>query len=319
LKFAFGHPLTLKKQKPSFLEATRSPDFMRHILLISLLSFAGSAFAATRDISDFAEPSGKYLAVSKQLSVSEGDTLLVASGLNILFAPLTGITVSGGTFIVRGTKDMPVTLTSINDTSGTGTPFDWNGIEVASEGSVRLSFCYIGHATSGITAPDSQSVTLDQCIFSDNGQWALSIAGVIATVPDRKPFSYGSLPEVPGVGESVTLSRDSVAALPPVPVPLVDTSTPRRSSLKRSNIIFGAVGLVLAAGGGYCLYRGSQAKSEYNAYVPGNPSFEAATPSQRQDTFSDLRQESNLFTALGWAFVGLAAADGVFIVWRVAF
>lgn len=288
-------------------------------IFLALLTLPLLTLAATRDISDFAEPSGKYLVVSRQLSVSEGDTLFVASGLNILFAPLTGIIFSGGTFVVRGTKDMPVTLTSVNDTSGTGTPFDWNGIEVTSGGSVRLSFCYIGHATSGITAPDSQAVTLEQCIFSDNGQWALSVAGVIAAVPDLKPFSFGSPQKIPGVGESITPSLDSGSVSLPAPAPFLVDTVFRRPFMKRADIILCAVGLVLAAGGGYCLYRGSQAKSDYDSYVPGNPSFEAATPSQRQATFSDLRQESSLFTALGWTCIGLAAVDGVFIFWRVAF
>ena len=289
------------------------------VVFLALLVLPLFSFAATRDISDFAEPSGKYLVVSDHLSVPEGDTLLVASGLNILFAPLTGITVSGGAFVVRGTKYMPVTLTSINDTSGTGTPFDWNGIEITSGGSVRLSYCYIGHATSGITAPDSLSVTLNQCIFSNNGQWALSISGVIVTVPNLEPFSYGLPPEISRVGESSPPVLDSTSIPAPPVSPLTDTSIPRHSSLLKSNIIFGSVGLVLAAGGGYCLYRGFKAKSYYNSYVPGNPSFDSATPSQRQATFSDLRQDSNLFTSLGCACIGLAAAGGVVIVWRFVF
>jgi len=303
-----------------------NPPALRLTVSFLLLLFSLS-FPATRDISDLAVSSGKYLLVSEQLSVSEGDTLLVASGLNVLFAPLTGITVSGGTFIVNGTKDMPVYLTSLNDTSGAATPFDWNGIEISSGGSARLSFCYIAYASSGITAPDSAAVTIEQCIFSNNGQWHLNLAGNILPVPELQPYDYSvatrpPLPAPPssaqlsdtGVGES----QSSLSSLETLSHPSGPPSRRSRSKLVHT-IVFSTVGIALVGGGIYSLQRGYAAKGEYDAYLPGNAAFDAATPSQRDARFDHLRSEATRYRALGWLSIGFAAADAVFLTWRVAF
>ena len=269
------------------------------------------AFASTKSIIDFAKPAGKYLVVSKPIVISRGDTLTIQQGREVLFTNLSGITIaSGGALSAIGTKAQPIYFTSLLDTTGSAAAFDWNGIEIRKGGSARFAFCFVAFSTSGITAEDSAGIQLQDCIFSVNGQWNFSVSGIITQVPDLKPFSY--LPPIP---------KTQNISIPPV---LKDTSTGQPPATKHPrfrtrDLVLGGVGVALAVAGAVVLYKAHVYRSEYTAYVPGNPDFDAATPSARQSHFDDLRGKYNALSAIGGVCIGLAAVDGVFLAVTVRF
>ena len=277
-----------------------------------ILALAVVAFGSLKPITDYAQPAGKYLVVSKPILIASGDTLDVPQGREVLFTNLSGITVSsGGTLSAIGTKDQPIYFTSLLDTAGSASAFDWNGIEIKGGASARFSFCFVAFSTSGITAEDSTGIQLESCIFSVNGQWNFSVSGIITQVPDLQPFSY--LPKLP----PALAAAPSVPLAGPAPSPVA--SQERHRGIRSRDLVFGGVGVVLAVAGAAVLYKASTYRSDYNAYVPGNPAFDAAAPDVRQSRFDDLRGKYNAYSAIGWVCVGLAALDGAYLAITVRF
>jgi len=84
-------------------------------------------------------------------------------------------------------------------------------------------------------------------------------------------------------------------------------------------MVLGGVGVLLASAGTIALVKASGAKSAYNAYVPGDPGFDAATPAARQDRFDKLRSNYTAANAIGWACIGLLAADALYFTLTVRF
>jgi len=279
--------------------------------LTFILALTAISFASSKPITDYAKPAGKYLVVSKPILVASGDTLTVPQGREVLFTNLSGITVSsGGTLSAIGTKDQPIYFTSLLDTAGSASAFDWNGIEIKRGASARFSYCFVAFSTSGITAEDSTGIQLENCIFSVNGQWNFSVSGIITQVPDLQPFSY--LPQS---------HKQPVISIPPVSKDSSTTKTAAKkfTHFRSRDLVLSGVGVALAVAGAAVLYKASGYRSEYNAYVPGNPAFDAAAPETRQSHFDDLRGKYNGFSAIGWACIGLAAIDGVFLAITVRF
>ena len=278
---------------------------------VHILALAACAFASSKSITDYAKSAGKYLVVSKPILIAAGDTLTIPKGREVLFTNLSGITISSGAALSAiGTKDQPIYFTSLLDTTGSASAFDWNGIEIKNGASARFSYCFVAFSTSGITAEDSTGIQLENCIFSVNGQWNFSVSGIITQVPDLQPFSY--LPQS---------HKQPLISIPPVPK---DSGTVRPAAKKTAHfrtrdLVLGGVGVALAVAGAVVLSKASAYRSEYNAYVPGNPVFDAATPETRQSHFDGLRDKYNGFSAIGWACIGLAATDGVFLAITVRF
>lgn len=278
---------------------------MKHFLLV--LFFITCSSGSTKSFVEYAVSAGKYLIVSKSISVSSGDTLIVPEGSYVLFDSLCGITVYSGGFLSSiGTKKQPVYLTSILDSSGTASPYDWNGIDIEKGAFAHFAYSFIAYSTFGVTASDSFCVRLDSCIFSSNGQWHFSLSGVVSEVVSLHPFSY--------------LSRSNFVVSQPV---LVDTISSKsisipaapsgNRSLRARNFILGGVGVSLFAAGSASLYKAHRYHSKYNSYLPGNSSFDASTPSTRQKHFDKLRKKYKSFSAIGWSCIGLAAADCAFL------
>jgi hypothetical protein len=279
--------------------------------IILLFAFVTSSFCSTKLINDYASSVGKYLIVSKTIVIGSGDTLKVPQGREVLFTNLSGMTISsGGTLSAIGTKDQPIYFTSLLDTSNSASAFDWNGIDIKKGASAHFAYCLIAFSTTGLTSEDSTGVQLESCIFSVNGQWNFSMSGIITQVPDGKPFSF--LPQAP---------KQQIITITPVQK---DTIFPKVTAVKPSlnrtrNLVLGGVGVVLAAAGAASFYKSNSYRSEYNAYVPGNASFDAANPSTRQIHFNSLRNKYNTLSTFGWTCAGLAAVDVVFLIITIKF
>jgi hypothetical protein len=273
-----------------------------------VLAFAIFAFASSRSINDYAKPTGKYLVVSKPILIASGDTLIVPQGREVLFTNLSGITIlSGGAMSAIGTKGQPIYFTSLLDTAGSASAFDWNGIEIKSGAAAHFAYCFVAFSTSGITAEDSTGVQLENCIFSVNGQWNFSVSGIITPVPDLQPFSYRPLKPQ----GTLQVAPDTAAARLPV--------SPHKPRLRPRQLVLGGIGIVLIAAGSATLYQSGRYRSEYNAYVPGSTAFDAASPSARQNRFDDLRGKYGAFSAIGGVCIGLAAVDVLFLAITVRF
>jgi len=269
------------------------------IFLLSLFLFS-SLFALTRTIDQVAAHSGKYFIVSKPIDVKAGDTLLVPQGSEVLFGPLSGITLSGGSLLAPGIRTAPIFFTSTQDTNNSASAFDWNGIDVQHGSSLRLSFSCVAFSASGITAADSDAVFLDSCIFTSNGQWSLSMNGVTSQVEDKKPYSFSPPPGTP-------------LALPQPP------QDKKEGSGKLKNRVLIACGIAAAATGAFFLIQAHDAADTYNSYVPGNPAFDNSAPASRQANFNRYRNNYQFNMAIGWSFLGLAALDGGFIALKRRF
>jgi hypothetical protein len=278
------------------------------ILVFALVT---TSFSSTKLISDYANSVGKYFIVSKTILIGSGDTLKVPQGREVLFTNLSGITISsGGTLSAIGTKDQPIYFSSLLYTSNSASAFDWNGIDIKKGASAHFAYCLIAFSTTGITSEDSTGTQLESCIFSVNGQWNFSMSGIITQVPDGKPFSY--LPQAPKqqIVTIIPVQKDTI--LPKI-------STPKPALNRTRNLILGGVGVVLAAAGAASLYKSNSYHFEYNAYVPGNASFDAASPSTRQNHFNSLRDKYNTLSAVGWTCAGLAFIDVTFLVITIKF
>lgn len=272
------------------------------ILILSLITIS---FSTTKPISDYATLAGKYYVISKPILIGSSDTLIVPQGREVLFSNLSGITISsGGTLSAIGTKDQPIYFTSLLDTANSASAFDWNGIDIKKGASAHFAYCLVAFSTSGITSEDSTGVQLENCIFSVNGQWNFSISGIISQVSDGQPFSFSSQSAKVINTPVVPLQKDSITT---------HAKTSKHSHIRTRNLVLGGLCLAFAAAGAAAFYKAHSYHSEYNAYVPGNSSFDAASPTARQNHFNDLRKKYNTFSAAGWACSGLAAVDGIFL------
>lgn len=285
---------------------------IKAFIMLPLLTIC--AFGSQRNLSDFALHSGKYLVISHPVTIAKGDTVTVSAGSDILFASLAGITISdGGVLQAFGSKDKPVVFSSVLDTAHSASPFDWNGIDIKKGGNAALSYSFLAYSSSGISVDDSSGITLDNCIFSDNGQWHFAISGIIMAVPDMKSFSFA------GLAKPLLLPTASPLIVP------VDTNShviavpSHRPILKTHTLILGGAGIALAVLGCTALVYADKYHSEYYSYVPGNPSFDADSRVERQRKFDELRSKYEWSTAAGWTGLAFAALDGAFLVYSFKF
>jgi len=242
--------------------------------------------------------------VTATITVQAGDTLHITPGSELLFNGYTGITVMGHLKAI-GTKEQPIVFTSVTDTAESGgSPFDWNGVEVTSEGAAELAYCLISNTTSGLTAENARSLALDKCIFKNNGQWHLSVNGEIQDVTEGQPYSTAPIIPTPAELAAATSSQEHPTAA--LTKPPTDTHRIWRWSLI-------GIGAAAAIGGAVELYHAHDLAQDYNAYVPGKGSFDTATPEERQRHYDSLRRDHSAAQAVGWSLIGAAAVDGVYL------
>jgi hypothetical protein len=282
---------------------------MKHIIM--LMVFAKCALTTCYSISDFALQTNKYYVVSKPITLADNDTLRIPAGTEILFAPFSGITVlPGAALISSGTKEEPVYYTSLQDTAGTASAFDWIGIDVKTAASASLSYCVIAFSTTGITAEDSTNIRIDNCIFSGNGQWSVSLSGIITQIPDLQPFSYQTTASPPS-GNRLTLS-DNVNINKVPQSPILSTRSPKNTTkklVKLSNVVLFGVGIITTTATGISIYKANTYSSDYNAYVPGTPGYDNASATSRQSHFDDLRKKHNTAKIASFAGLGVTLLD----------
>ena len=270
---------------------------MKFFLLLLMATISTSA--AVLDITKLSECHGKRLIINKNILIHSGDTMVVPLGMELLFSNFSGITVlSGGYLEAIGTKEQPIFFTSLQDTTGSASAFDWNGIELQKGASTNLAYCFIAFSTSGITAEDSVGIKLNNCIFTTNGQWNISISGIIKQIPDLKPFSYA--PQEKLSQALPVVLENTIEEIPQLP------ATGKPSKLNSRFWILCGTGVVLISASAASLYKANQYTTEYNNMVPGNPWFDSATPNQRQTRFDDLRYKHRLSRTIGWSCMGLA-------------
>ena len=259
--------------------------------------------------------------VTAAIVVEAGDTLQIAPGSQLLFAGYTGIEVKpGGHLQAIGSKESPIVFTSVNDTVGAGTAFDWNGIDI--KGSAEFAHCLITNAVSGITASDAQSVVIRECFFGSNGQWHLSLAGEIQPVPDMQTYSHyiapplAEEPIVHGDGSQpldLTMSPVDPAVSRdgrPAALPGAELKKGSRGALGWT---IGGIGAAAAGGGAYSLYRMNSVAQEYNDYKPDNSDYEKASEKERQDHFDKLRRSHSTAQIIGWSLIGVSAASLLYL------
>ncbi|MCL2689166.1 MAG: hypothetical protein FWE57_04895 [Chitinispirillia bacterium] len=267
-------------------------SFKSLVSLMSFLSFASFTLATERQI------------ITAPITVEVGDTLRITSGQELLFIGYTGITVMGRLEAI-GTKQQPIIFASVNDTNGTASPFDWNGIEITGTGTAELAYSLITNATSGITAENAHSLTLTECIFKENGQWHLSIAGEPQVIPGGQPYSHKPVPLIiPTATELATPESIHIATV---------VNKPERDNRRTWFWGLSGAGAVTAIGGGISLYQAHRTAQEYNAYLPSNSKFDAATPEERQKHYDKLRLNHNTAQIIGWSLIGIATADFLYL------
>lgn len=159
------------------------------------------------------EPSGNPYYVEDVVTVPKKETLTIKAGCVFLFSNFCGIDVHGS-LIVEGTEKDPVIFTAINDVHSNpkaqqfANAFDWNGISIQqTSDSVRLENFKIFYSVYGIKSRNNKMV-LHNGVFSENGQYNLTISESIQEVENNQPFSLNYTP--PTLGESTKTKAPSL-------------------------------------------------------------------------------------------------------------
>ena len=124
---------------------------------------------------------GSPYIISRRIRVAPGVTLTLAPGVEMRFMPEQYVSVSdGGRFVVEGTADRPVRLTS---NAPKPKPGDWRGIFFYEKSAGSLAYCDIAYGgTSGeeaLTLQTGAAVSLRQVAIHDSaGYGALFYPGV---------------------------------------------------------------------------------------------------------------------------------------------
>lgn len=171
------------------------------ILFVLILAIpVSSETAISGEIHDYRfDSTGSPFFVEKDLIVPSGTTCVIGPGCVFLFRPFTGLTVEG-TLVAEGSDEKQVIFTSINDTmfnpGSVQLPasFDWNGITVVAESNgTHFRNCRITYTVYGIRA-QTPNLTIDRCIFTQNGLYHFTVMEKVFNANEGIPFSY---PEAP--------------------------------------------------------------------------------------------------------------------------
>ncbi len=262
---------------------------LRKLSIIICLSFSISLYAQTNLSGNIAgmvlTSEGNPYIISDNLIIPENKRVIIKEGCVFLFKPFTGIVV-GGSIIGEGTLDNPVIFTTINDnnyfkfndsthyeeTPQLPNPFDWNGILIKKSASiVNLSNFSLKYSVYGIKSK-TENIIVSNGTFQSNGQFNITITGMIEKVADGLPFSY---PEE-SILKLAKSNKDKIAVEPKI-IPSKETkiNSDKKKSKKLSKnrkeiiikkivpISIGGLGLVSGVLSGWL---GKNTKDTYGLY-----------------------------------------------------
>jgi hypothetical protein len=172
-------------------------EFLKTLNLLIIVSCSIHATDLSGDIGGMTLKKGDSpFVINSDVLISTEKRAVIEKGCVLLFKPFTGITIEGE-LIVNGTNEAPVVFTSYNDNnynpSSKELPenFDWNGIIIQKESrSVRLSHFILHYSVFGIKS-FKNAFTIVDGIFSNNGQFHLTIKDTMQKVMESTPYSYG--------------------------------------------------------------------------------------------------------------------------------
>jgi hypothetical protein len=140
------------------------------------------------------EPSGNPYYVEDVVTVPKNETLIIKAGCVFLFSNFCGLDVHGN-LIVEGTEKDPVIFSAINDVHYNpkaqqfANAFDWNGISIQqTSDTVRLENFKLFYSVYGIKSRNNKMI-IHNGVFSENGQYNLTISESIQQVENNQPFS----------------------------------------------------------------------------------------------------------------------------------
>lgn len=147
------------------------------VVVLVLISFTFTVSAATMvkgniSTNTFTRSGNPYIVI-EDIYIPENGSVVIPAGVVLLFSNLTGFKVMGS-LSVEGTKDEPVTFSSVydidykQDAPHLASPDDWNGIFITQQaGYILFRNVKIKYSTYGITSrkPD---VIIENCWFAEN-------------------------------------------------------------------------------------------------------------------------------------------------------
>lgn len=109
--------------------------------------------------------------VTGTVTVQQGAILTIEPGVTISFTAGTGMrigtTAASGRLVAAGTGSLPIRFTALAASPVSGF---WDGIEFSANSlSNTLRYCVVEYAGTGIYSDDSDSHTIEQCVFRHNG------------------------------------------------------------------------------------------------------------------------------------------------------
>ena len=139
--------------------------------------------------------SGNPFIVKENITIPPNVHIIINKGCKLFFKPSTGIIVEGS-LSIKGTKDEPVILTSINDsfspekTGQKANPFDWNGITISrTTHDIVLKNFIIKYSIYGIESYNAK-MAIDNGIFIGNGQFNCTVNNKILPINENISYCY---------------------------------------------------------------------------------------------------------------------------------
>jgi|GEM_PF-920643 len=168
------------------------------------------------------EERGNPYFVEKDVTIPRETETVIKAGVVILFHSFSTLFVEGS-FLVEGTKEKPVVFTSVNNpdynlkAEQAPQSFDWNGIEIRETAqTIKMRNFLVSYTVFGIKSR-KEDIVLINGVFSQNGQFNLTIQDKIILVQDMLSYSFNSKDEPEEKPDTVIIRDTSGAKHPYAP------------------------------------------------------------------------------------------------------
>ena len=165
------------------------------------------------------EERGNPYFVEKDIIISSGTETVIKAGVVILFYSFSTMIVEGS-LLAEGTREKPIVFTSINNpeynlkAEQAPQPFVWNGIEIRETAQmVKMRNFLVSYTVFGIKSR-KQDIVLINGVFTQNGQFNLTIEDKIMIVRDMLSYSYNNKDD-PDEKPDTVIIRDTTGAKEP--------------------------------------------------------------------------------------------------------